>query len=208
MSGLSKNKDAYTTAVTHGVSYTALIHAYSNLRMRVTVAQNSYEPGAVISINSYLTEYGVPLTKLASVQATVTQPDGSKFLATLHKTNTGVYTYQMTASMAGIYTFVVHAEGLTTRNNKYTREQVATAVTYRGGNQPFPSATNDPNRPNETKEALCKLISCLNNNMSEQYKERLLKDGFDVKGLYQCYCPPPTKKIPVSHDTHTLYIKK
>lgn len=208
LSGINKNKEAYTRAVTQGVSYTALIHAYSNLRMRVAVAQHGYEPGAIISLNCYLTEYGVPLTKSASVRATILQPDGSKFEASLHKTDIGVYNFQMTGNMSGIYTFVVHAEGLTTRNNKYTREQVATAVTYHGGNQPFPSSTNDPNNTNDTKEALCKLLHCLKNNMNEQYKDQLLKQGFDIEGLTKCYCPMPTKKIPFNRDTQNMVIKK
>src|SRR5262249_48964739 len=59
-----------------GLSYSLLVHTYSSLTFRASVAQSSYVPGAVISLSASLTEYSVPVDHRAKVWAAITRPDG------------------------------------------------------------------------------------------------------------------------------------
>ena len=172
---LTHGNNQYQAGV-HGLKYTGLIHAYSNLRMNCVLAQNSYEPGARLTLRVALTEYGVPLEKNSSVRANLIMPDGSSSIVTLGKVDTGVYEAHVDAHYAGIYRFTVHATGFTTRNSTFTREQVLTAPVWRGGNNPPPTSSNNPNR-NPTHEAICKLLRCLGQSDDPRFKE-----------LHKCYC--------------------
>jgi hypothetical protein len=119
-----RNSDArgYQRLLAHGVPYAALVHAYSNLRMKCTLGQSSYEPGATLALRVALTEYGVPLQKKASVRAKVGAPDGTSSVITLTRTGIGVYEASLSANYSGVYRFLIRASGMTTRNAAYTRE--------------------------------------------------------------------------------------
>jgi subtilisin family serine protease len=182
---LHNHPKAYNTAKTHGVQYTLLVHAYSNLRMRCNLAQNSYEPGANIHLRAKLTEYGVPIRKNASVKAELTFPDNSKTNISLHEVHQGIYETDVTTNQSGVYQFRVMADGFTHRNTRYTREQVLTGTTWKGGDLPLPESSNDPNNVEQT---LCKVISCFDKNMSNELHDRLQKKGLNLKGLIKCLC--------------------
>ena len=177
----------YQNAVAHGVKYTALVHAYSNLRMKCTLAQNSYEPGAKLRLRCLLSEYGVPLEKNSSVKAKVTLPDSSTSNLTFSKVGTGAYEAEMDANFAGIYRFNVAAAGFTSRNNPFTREQVLTAPVWRGGDNPPPTTTNNPTT-NPTHEAICNLLQCLGKSSDSRFRDRLEKEGLSLEKLAACYC--------------------
>lgn len=185
LASLDNNPKAYSTAKAHGVQYTLLVHAYSNLRMRCALSQNSYEPGANINLRATLTEYGVPIWKSASVKAELTFPDNSKTNISLHEIQQGVYEADVIANQSGVYQFRIIADGFTHRKTRYTREQVLTGTTWKGGDLPFPESGDDSNNVELT---LCKLMSCLNNNISDDLQERLLKHGINLKGLIKCLC--------------------
>ncbi|HEX8399016.1 MAG TPA: S8 family serine peptidase [Pyrinomonadaceae bacterium] len=179
----------YQSAVSHGVKYTALVHAYSNLRMNCTKSQTSYEPGGTINIRAAITEYGVPLSKTASVRADLKMPDGTISSIVFNKVSDGMYEANVQANYNGIYTFTVKANGKTSRNVMYTREQVVTAAVWRGGDNPPPSRNNDPNS-NPTQDVICKLIDCLSKASNKEMEEFLRKNGIDLKILTECYCKP------------------
>ncbi|MCH8034417.1 MAG: S8 family serine peptidase [Bacteroidetes bacterium] len=185
LASLDNYPNAYSTAKTHGVQYTLLVHAYSNLRMRCTLSQNSYEPGAIINLRATLTEYGVPIRKSASVRTELTCPDNSITNISFHEIQRGIYEADVTANQSGVYQFRVIADGFTHRNTRYTREQVLTGTTWKGGDLPFPESGDDTDN---VKQTLCKLISCLDKNMSNELHDRLVKNGLNLKGLIKCLC--------------------
>lgn len=174
-------------ASSHGLRYTGLVHAYSNLRMKCILTQNSYEPGARMHLRCVLTEYGIPLEKGASVHVKVRLPDGSSSTLTLQKGGAGTYEIQLDAHQVGIYQFTVHASGFTSRNATFTREQVLTAPVWRGGDKPPPTSTNNPDS-NPTKDAICNLLSCLSKSANGNFKEHLQKEGLHLDRLMACYC--------------------
>lgn len=181
---LEKNPIQYQQARAHGVQFTALVQAYSNLRMNCQLAQNSYEPGARLSVRSLITEYGMPLEKNASVRAILTLPDGSSANIGFNKVSAGVYETQVMAYYPGIYRFDVHANGFTTRNVPFTRQQVLTGAVWRGGDNPPPTSTNNPDY-NPVQEAICKFLNCLSKSVD---RDRLQKAGLELDKLIACYC--------------------
>ena len=177
----------YNGNASHGVRYTALVHAYSNLRMKCSLAQNSFEPGATLHLRCVLSEYGVALAGSASVVSQVKLPDGSSGNLVLLKTGPGVYEASMAANYIGVYTFTVHADGFTSRNAAFTREQVLTAAIWQGGDQPAPTSSNNPNS-NPFHDALCNLLHCLSGSVNGHIKEKWLKEGFSLDALARCFC--------------------
>lgn len=179
--------DNQSQAASHGLKYTGLIHAYSNLRMNCTLTQNSYEPGAKINLRCLISEYGAPLAKPASVRADLRLPDGSSSSVVFSNVGTGAYEAQVDAYQAGIYRFTVRAGGFTSRNASFTREQVMTAPVWRGGNNPPPTSTDNPNS-NPTQQTICKLLHCLDKSTDSTFKERLKKEGLYLDRLLSCFC--------------------
>lgn len=184
---LEKSQDQYQQAVAHGVKYTALVHAYSNLRMKCTLSQNSYETGAAMSLRCLITEYGVPLEKDVSVTASLFMPDGTLNSIVLNKVSSGIYDIQLPANYPGIYVFTVQANGFTSRNLSFTREKVLTAAVWKGGDAPAPTSSTDPNQ-NPFQVTICKFLNCLKRTMDKGAKERLAKNGFDIDALMKCFC--------------------
>lgn len=182
-----KKSFSYQSSTPHGVKYTALVHAYSNLRMNCVLSQNQYSPGATLNLRCLISEYGVPLMKNASVRASLKMPDGSVNLLVLNKVSAGIYESQVTANYQGVYTFTVQANGFTSRNQAFTREQVVTGAVWKGGDTPPPDSANNPGS-NPVQDTICKLINCLNKSISGSARERLHKEGFDIDVLLKCFC--------------------
>ena len=184
LASLDNYPKAYSTAKAHGVQYTLLVHAYSNLRMRCDLVQNSYEVGANINIRTRITEYGVPINKKASVRAELIYPDKSTTYIHLYEIQQGIYETDIIANQSGVYQIRILADGFTYRNNRYTREQVLTATIWKGGN----ITTNTRSDDNDIEKIVCKLFSCLDKNISNELNEKLLKSGLNLKGLIKCFC--------------------
>lgn len=189
-----EDKELYLSSISHGVKYTALVHAYSNLRLKCTKSQTSYEPGATVNLRAEITEYGVPLGKTSSVRAELKSPDGTISTIVLHKLSNGLYEANIKANYNGIYTFTVKALGKTSRNVSFTREQVITAAVWRGGDNPPPNEHNDPNN-NPTQEAICKLMDCLRRTSDKELENKFKKQGINLKKLIECYCSSKKAKI-------------
>ena len=173
----------YLDTVAHGVRYTALVHAYSNLRMACSLSQDSYEPGAKLLLRCLLTEYGQPLQTTASVRAALTLPDGSASTLNLTGVGAGAYETTVTAAIPAVYPFVVSATGSTSRHTPFTRQQVVTGAVWRGGDTPPPHSGENP-----TQEAFCRLLSCLARSLSPELKGQLAKDGWSIDELLKCTC--------------------
>jgi hypothetical protein len=130
--------------LTHGARYSVLVNTYSNLRMRTTLTQNSYEPGATLTIRSILTEYGIAVDHRAAVNAAVTRPDGTRFTLPLTEVEPGTFENSLQASMPGIYHCRAVAAGGTLRGKSFTREITLNGAVYRGGDGP-----PNPTRPDD-----------------------------------------------------------
>ena len=174
--------EEYKKMITHGVPYTLVVHSYSNLDMKAVLNQNSHEVGAKIMLNVSLTEYAIPLSKRASVKAYLKYPDGSTEILNLNYTGNGKYSVEVKTQMSGIYEFLIKAFGNTSRGTNFTREQVLTGSVWRGGDTPPPKT----NPKDDNKNDLCELISCILGSMDKNYRERLIKEGFDVNQFEKC----------------------
>ncbi len=185
------HQQAYHEALTHGVKYTALVHSFSNLRMACTLTQTGNEPGATLYLRAKLTEYGEPLPTSASVRAELTAPDGSVSTVTLSPAGSGIYETAVPANDAGIYRFVVGADGSTSRGTPFTRQQVVTGAVWRGGNQPDPTS-KDPGRNGCCDDGdLCRVLHCAAGAISPKLRARLEEGGLSIDKFLKCACGVP-----------------
>jgi subtilisin family serine protease len=181
----------YHEAVTHGVKFTAIVHSFSNLRMLTTLTQTGYEPGATLHLRAKLSEYGQPLPTNASVRTDLLQPDGTTSTITLTHAGTGIYETSVTANLAGIYRFVVLADGTSSRGMPFTRQQVLTGAVWRNGNDPDPTsdAPGRGGRPDsDFNGELCRFLSCASRAISPKLRERLEEEGVSLDKLLDCTC--------------------
>ncbi|HVZ33073.1 MAG TPA: hypothetical protein VG963_11640, partial [Polyangiaceae bacterium] len=123
----------------NGARYSVSAMAWSNLRMRATLHQDSMEPGALLTVRARLDEYGVPVDSRASVRTELTWPDGTKTVHALSEVQPGVFQVSVVTSQAGVYRFHVLAVGVTMRGAPFTREQLLTGAVFSGGDQPLPT---------------------------------------------------------------------
>ena len=166
-----------------GAKYCVSVHSFSNLRMNAAVSQTSFVPGATLSLRASLTEYAQPVVGRARVRAELQYPDGTQTVISLSESEPGIHTASLTASLPGTYRFRFLAEGATYRGAPFTREQLATAAVWNGGDQP-----STP--PKETgKDDLCRLITCLlsEKNLSPDMEARLKGQGISLAGIRDCF---------------------
>ena len=168
-------------AAVHGVPYILNVHAFSSLRMKAWVTQQSYQPGAQLVLRASLTESGLPVEKRAYVQADVQKPDGSSTTLSLAEVEPGVFESTLTAVQAGIYPARFRAKGTTLRGYPFTREQLRTAAVWRGGDAPPPSGTTQP----PAGVDWCRLIACLLHDKG--ILTLLERNGIDAEGLARCW---------------------
>ncbi|NBC01073.1 MAG: S8 family serine peptidase [Bacteroidetes bacterium] len=176
-------------ASAHGVRYSLNVHAYSNLRLRATLAQNSLEPGATLSIRAVLTEYGLPVEGRAQVQAELIRPDGTQTTLLLPEVEPGIYEAATVATATGTYRVRVYAHGKTLHGRAFTREQLVTGGVWQGGDAPLPSSKED----RESRRRLCGLLRCLldRGTLSKEAEAQLRARGIHVDRLRRCirrYC--------------------
>jgi hypothetical protein len=182
LSSLDRYPGLRNSAAAHGLRYSINVHAYSNLRMRSALAQSSMEPGATLTLRVTLTEYGLPMDHRAQVRTELTRPDGSTAVLALAEVQPGIHETTTTAVQAGIYTFVVKAQGSTLRGRPFTREQVVTGAVWKGGDDPNPHS--DP----ADDERWCRLLRCLlsDNVMTEAAVRHFRDKGIDLVALRKC----------------------
>lgn len=174
-----------------GVKYSLNIHAYSNLKLTGSASQNSYEPGAQITVTGRLTEYGMPMQQNAQVRAEITRPDGSTVLLNLGRIEAGQYQGQMIATQAGVYRFRLRASGYTRRERPFTRERLFTAGIWQGGDKP---GTGRPGPGCDCEPAfdLCRLLECLvrSGAIDHTFRKRMKEWGIDVDVALKCLAEP------------------
>ena len=120
----------------YGIRYSASVHAYSNLRMAAAVNQSSFEPGATLSVEALLTEYGAPFGGYANARVELIRPNGSTSnIALAAQGEPGAFSTDVIAASSGIYRFRIMAAGRTKSEAPFTREQIRTAVVWHRGDQ-------------------------------------------------------------------------
>jgi len=78
----------------------------------------------------------------------VRRPDGTQTTVAMPEIEPGVFEATTPAALNGIYPVRFRATGKTLRGYPFTREQLRTGMTWRGGDDPPPHG--DPPPPNET----------------------------------------------------------
>lgn len=142
----------------NGIRYNLSAHAFSNLRLRARISQNSLQPGATLTVRAALTEYGIPVDHRASVYASMERPDGSQATIAFAEVQPGIFEAATTAIFQGVYRFHVIASGVTMRGLPFTREQQLSGAVVLGGDNPPP--TSGPST-HAKDEQLCQLLECL-----------------------------------------------
>jgi len=145
-------------AFVNGIRYNLSAQAFSNLRLRAQLSQNSLQPGATLTVRAALSEYGVPVDHRASVYATVERPDNSQATIALTEIEPGIFEAATQATIQGVYRFHVMASGATMRGLPFTREQQLSGGVVFGGDNP-PPTSGSSTRKND--EQLCQLLECL-----------------------------------------------
>jgi murein tripeptide amidase MpaA len=121
-----------------GVPYSVIVHARSSLGMAAYLTQPSNEPGTVLHLRATLNEIGLPVEKRAVVRAEVKRPDGTQILVPMSEIEPGIFEASTPASLSGIYPVRFRAAGKTLRGYPFTREQLRTGMTWRGGDDKPP----------------------------------------------------------------------
>ena len=189
LTSLDNYPEEYQRVLAHGLSYCLNVHTYSNLRLRASLSQNSYEPGATLTLRANITEYGLPVESRATVRSELERPDNTRTTLPLVEVEPGVFEASAPASMSGVYRFRVLGTGQTFRGRRFTREQTLTGAVWQGGDMPPSSSKDDPRKRNER---LCQLLTCLiNEKVMGQY---LAEKGINLEALKEClkvFCEDP-----------------
>ncbi|MCB0257104.1 MAG: VWA domain-containing protein, partial [Anaerolineae bacterium] len=185
LNSLDNFPEQLARARTHGVRYNLSVYALSNLRLRGTLSQDSYEPGANLALHCTLTEYGLPLAGRATVTADLTRPDNTVVTLSLPEVGPGVFEAQTVANLSGVYTARAIAEGKTARGRDFVREHTFTGAVWKGGDNPFPTTGDDPR---EQDRCLCALLQCLLSPavLDERFEKKLEVEGINLAEIRRC----------------------
>jgi hypothetical protein len=102
----------------------------------------------------------------------------------MEETEPGIFEASIGADAAGLYRFRVRGEGETLRGHRFTREWELTGSVWHRGDDPYPSARNDPTA---RSEQFCETLLCLAESFEEYFEER----GVDTDRVREClerYC--------------------
>jgi hypothetical protein len=150
--------------------------------MTAAVEQNSFKPGADLTFQATLAEYGIPVEKRVRVEVELTRPGGSLVTLLMTETEPGTFGLTSKASLAGVYHARFIATGVTLRGTPFTREQLATAAVWQSGDDPYQSP-----RDSEQTE-WCRLLECVlsGKSLSREFLDHIKKAGIDVDGVRRC----------------------
>ncbi len=163
-----------------GLPYSVVVHAYSNISLKASIHQTSYQPGATVYLSAFVSGSGIPITTGVFVWAEVVGPAGNSFSVTLAGHADASFAGQFQAATAGLYRIRVRAAGTSPRGWTFGREQTLTAAVWAGGDQ--------PPAPGRTPDPLCDLIDCLvrSGAISEELIARLAQSRIDLRAFLKC----------------------
>jgi hypothetical protein len=128
------------------------------VRLRARLTQSSMEPGATLTLRALLSEYGLPVAGRAEVVATLVEPDGNNRTLILQETAPGMFESSTTMTLSGVYPTRIIARGTTLQGRSFTREQLLTAMVWRGGDDRPPRGQGDTE---DLRAKLCALLECV-----------------------------------------------
>ncbi|WP_309621807.1 tyrosinase family protein [Novosphingobium sp.] len=177
-----RDRVQFQSMAAHGARYSVVVHTYSNLKMANRVEQSSFEPGANLNLLTSLSEYGLPVERRAVVVAELTRPNGQVETVSLAETQPGEFAGGYRADWSGVYHVRFLAKGVTIRGTPFTREELASAAVWSGGDGPY----RPPHA--EQGEELCKLLNCLvhEKNFSDEFVKRMRHSGINLDGMRDC----------------------
>jgi len=193
MGAKDANQGALAGLKAKGAGYCLSVHSFSNLKMTAGVSQSGFSPGATLSLRASLSEYTLPVVARATVRAELEYPDQTRTVIALQETTPAIHSASLTAPIPGIYRFRFVAEGGTYRGVPFTREQLANAAVWDGGDQPYSPPVQSG------KDDLCRLFACLLSEkaLSRRFEERLKEEGINLENIRQCFkllCAKPGRK--------------
>ncbi len=184
---------AASVAGRRGLPFSLLVHAYSNLSLRASLTQASFEPGAEVRLHATLAESGMPARAGAHVWAELTRPDGTFASIDLEETEQAAFSGAFQTTTPGIYRIRVRASGLSAAGYPFRREQLLTAAVWRGGDRPTEPG-GGAGGGSGLDERLCRLLKCILGEgrvFGPEAEERLRAAGVDIGALRKCleaYC--------------------
>jgi Common central domain of tyrosinase/von Willebrand factor type A domain len=174
------------------LKYEAIIHARSNLHLRVRSEQENTLPGTPILLLARLTEYGQPFRGTAKLRVILTEPDGSVIRLAMSGQGEGRYGVNHVPQQRGAHRFRVIAEGLSVRGRPFTREHLLSALVGRAGTGPSGgapgSAGDGQGGAGGVMRCICDLIECFGDNgiFDENFCKRIDSLGIDRNALLKC----------------------
>ncbi|MEO7207689.1 MAG: VWA domain-containing protein, partial [Steroidobacteraceae bacterium] len=165
------------------IRYSLNIHAFSNLRMRAFLWQNSLQPGATMTMRTLLSEYGVPVAHRATVKAYVQAPDSTISKIEMHEVQPGAFEATILAVQSGVYQVRVVATGSTWRGLPFTREQLVVGTAFAHGDDPSQITPPDTSQARD----LCTLVECVLKDLGPLLKQHSV-DSVAILACVQAYC--------------------
>jgi len=168
--------------------YSVMVHAWSDVTLTAAVHQDSFQPGAKVTVTAGLTGSGVPFTGGAYVWAEVTRPGGTT--VTLALTPDGEeFTGSFVATAVGDYRIRVRASGNTGRGFPFARERTLSAGVWHGGDTPPRGGPGDLGGAlDEHNRRWCALLRCVLATLAG--KDALMKRwrelGIDPREFIKC----------------------
>jgi hypothetical protein len=150
--------------------------------MAATVVQKSFEIGAELGFRASLTEYDLPVELRAAVEVELSRPGGSPITISMVEVEPGIFEASASATVPGVYTARFLAKGVTLRGTRFTREYLANAAVWRGGDQ-----THEPPR-GKSNDGWNDVLACIlgSEAISEELRERLKSQGLNLDALQRC----------------------
>ncbi len=173
------------------VPYSLIVHSYSSVSLRAEMHQSGYEPGAEVAVQARLTQSGVPLEGDGTIWGELTRPDGVQSTINFQASTPGDFSARFVAVGAGVHKLRVRARGRTRKGLPFTREQVLTAVVWRGGNRPpEPGPGEGPvDSQGAPDDRLCELLKCLlraGGALTPEAERRLRSAGVELEIIRRC----------------------
>ena len=129
------------------VSYSIIVHAWSDLAFTVDVRQDHHDPGASASITATLANAG-GFVESAQVWAEITSPRGDVQRLPLDRTN-GTWNTAFRLEVAGTYAVRARAAGTSRKGAAYHRERTLTASVWHGGERDLQSVNRSTRNAEE-----------------------------------------------------------
>lgn len=145
--------------------YSLLVHSYSNLSLRASIAQSGYEPGARVTLDASLSDSGIPSSAGARAWAEILRPDGSAVRLDLGSDEPGRFAGSFATTIPGVYRCRVRAAGTSRAGHPFQREQTLTAAVWLGGDHDADPRNADGGPLGRSclgrSGKLCMLLACL-----------------------------------------------